>query len=337
MQTMHKYLGDLDHLTAESSDGTKSNYVHPALKNTGCVSLVLIREIIAPAVFRNAEQEITDIEFDRQSHVRAVANKFKYQERSRGMQILRAYGVGGRMPQNRTALKKGQKPSEAFDLNALVFGDSANQDNRVLPVKAAVNYSDALGLLPYHLCVEESFHNRAAEDGTLFDPVHKKNSDNLFTRHFVKPGVLLVQVLSTRGRLLPPEGFAHLLLAIGLAGTYGGQTSITGTNVRTRLAGLYGAPFERAETSPYELTRMLTATLTQEQLNDSELIIKAIHGHLAPLHPDSLAGNEIFKEMERLVQGFEDDDTSLAEQYNHAAEKVGELFDAWFETKKKGK
>jgi len=216
MQTMHKYLGDLDHLTAESSDGTKDNYIHPALKNTGCISLVLIREIIAPAVFRNAEQEITDIEFNGQSHVRAVANKFKYQERSRGLQILRAYGVGGRMPQNRTALKKNQNPSEAFDLNALVFGDSANQDNRVLPVKAAVNYSDALGLLPYHLCVDESFHNRAAEDGTLFDPVAKKNSDNLFSRHFVSPGVLMVQVLSCRGRLLPPEGLDHLLLTIAL-------------------------------------------------------------------------------------------------------------------------
>ncbi len=337
MQTMHQYLGDLEHLTDESSDGKKSNYVHPALKNTGCVSLVLIREIIAPAIFRNAEQEITDIEFDGQSHVRAVANKFKYQERSRGLQILRAYGVGGRMPQNRTALKSKQNPSEVFDLNTLIFGDSANQDNRVLPVKAAVNYSDALGLLPYHLCVEESFHNRAAEDGTLFDPVDKKNSDNLFTRHFVKPGVLLVQVLSCRGRLLPPEGFAHLLLSIGLAGAYGGQTSITGTNVRTRLAGLYGAPFERAETSPYELTRMLSNTLDQEKLNDPAEVIAAVHAHLQPLHPDSLDSKTISTELENLVRRFEEEDTALNQQYQKTALKVGELFDAWFENKKKGK
>lgn len=337
MQTMHKYLGDLDHLTAESSDGTKADYVHPALKNTGCISLVLIREIIAPAIFRNAEQEITDIEFKGQSHVRAVANKFKYQERSRGLQILRAYGAGGRMPQNRTALKKNQAPSEAFDLNALVFGDSANQDNRVLPVKAAVNYSDALSLLPYHLCVDESFHNRAAEDGTLFDPIAKKNSDNLFTRHFVKPGILLVQVLSCRGRLLPPEGFDHLLLAIGLAGAYGGQTSITGTNVRTRLAGLYGAPFERAETSPYELTRMLGNCLDEEKLGDPTAVSAAIHAHLQPLHPDSLDSAAISAKLENLVQDFEKDEATLSDQYTRTAAKVGELFDAWFENKKKGK
>ncbi|MCB1810566.1 MAG: type I-D CRISPR-associated protein Csc2, partial [Candidatus Competibacteraceae bacterium] len=62
---------------------------------------------------------------------------FKYIERGRGLQILRALGVGGNLPQNKTVLYKGQAPSAAFDLNALVFGDSANQDNRVLPVRAA--------------------------------------------------------------------------------------------------------------------------------------------------------------------------------------------------------
>ena len=119
MQTMRKYLGDLDRLTAESTDG-KNDYIHPGLKNTGCLSLVLIREVIAPAVFRNSEQEITDIEFNGQAHVRAVANKFKYLERGRGLQVLRAYGTGGKMPQNRTALKKQQNPSEVFDLNTFV-------------------------------------------------------------------------------------------------------------------------------------------------------------------------------------------------------------------------
>lgn len=337
MQTMLKYLGDLDRLTAESSDGTKNNYIHPALKNIGCVSLVLIREIIAPAIFRNAEQEITDIEFNGQSHVRAVPNKFKYQERSRGLQILRAYGVGGRMPQNRTILKKNQNPSEAFDLNSFVFGDSANQESRVLPIKAAVNYSDALSLLPYHLCVDESFHNRAAEDGTLFDPVDKKNSENLFSRHFVTPGVLMVQVLSCRGRLLPPEGFNHLLLSIGLAGAYGGQTSVTGTNVRTRLVGAYAAPFERAETSPYELTRTLTNTLDQEELSNPIAVSTALHAHLQSLHPDSLDNEAISTEQEKLIKGFEDNDDVLREDYNRVEVKVGELFDAWFENKKKGK
>jgi hypothetical protein len=54
------FLGDIAHLTDESSDG-KTTYIHPKLRNLGSVSLVLIREMIAPTVFRNLEAEITDI------------------------------------------------------------------------------------------------------------------------------------------------------------------------------------------------------------------------------------------------------------------------------------
>lgn len=336
MKSFEKYLGNIHRLTAESSDG-KNDYVHPALKNTGSVSLVLVREVIAPAMFKNAEQEITDIEFRGQAYVRAVANKFKYQERNRGMQILRAYGAGGRMPQNRTFLKAEQNPSEVFDLNTLVFGDSTTQVNRVLPVKAAVNYSDGLSLLPYHLCVDESFHNRAMEDGTLFDAANKKNSDNLFTRHFVLPGVLLIQVLSTRGCTLPVEGLNHLLLSLGLAGAYGGQTSVTGTNIRTYFGGMYGCAFERPETSPYELVQHLSDQLGEENLHDSKAICTAIHDHLHPLHKEAVDGEVLSDQLNTLVQQFDDDSQDLRESYKQSAEKVGKLFDAWFENKKKGK
>jgi CRISPR type I-D-associated protein Csc2 len=333
MDTLNPFLADIEHLTDTSSDG-KQEYIHPALKNLGSVSLVVIRETIAPTVFRNAEEEITDIEVGESVHVRAVPNKLKYPEKGRGLQILRAYGVGGKHPQNRTALREKQSPSEAFDLNTLVFGDSTTQGQRVLPVKAAVNYSDALSLLPKHLCVDETFHNRAAEDGTLFDAAEKKNSDNLFTRHFVMPGTLLVQVLSTRGKVLPRAGLDHLLLCMGLAGAYGGQTSITGTNIRTHLIGAYAAPFERAETSPYELLKRLRRMLTEPQLRDVDAVTQTVHSELAESHPVTVESAELEVYSRSLIERFEADVGDLREQYQMAAGQVAKLFDSWFGNKK---
>lgn len=332
MQAIHPYLGQVDHMVDESTDG-KAVYIHPALKNLGAVSLVLIREAIAPVVFRNAEQEITDIDIDGEAFVRAVPNKFKYPEKGRGLQLLRAYNAGGSMPQNKSVFRKQQKISEVYDLNTLVFGDSANQDNRVLPVKAAVSYSDGLSLRPKYQCVDETFHNRAMEDGTLFDAADKKNSDNLFSRHFIKPGTLMVQVLSTRGRLLPPEGLDHLMLSIGLAGAYGGQTSVTGTNIRTHLVGLYGDRFERASTSPYQLVRhCLQAGIDGEAL---QAVIAALHDYLAADHEISVAPDTAQGYLNGLVERFEANDDELAAQYQRAAEKTGELFDNWFGSGKK--
>lgn len=329
MERFSDYLADVNQLV-ESSNGDKDTYIHPKLKNLGCVSLVLIRETVAPVVFRNLEQEITDIEIGDDVHVRGVPNKFKYPERGRGLQILRALGVGGRNPQNKTILRKGQKPSDAFDLNALVFGDSANHDNRVLPVRTAVNYSDGLSILPKHLCVEETFHNRAAEDGTLFDAENKRNSENLFTRHFIKPGTLMVQVLSTQGRVLPREGLDHLLLSVGLAGIYGGQTGVTGVNIRTHLVGLYAARFERAETSPYEIVKTIKCGDGQNGSCDPSEYKKAIHENLAGLHEEVMAEDEIKEYQCALIKKFENGDSDLIAQYKTAAVKVGELFDNWF-------
>lgn len=331
MQRFDEFLGRIDHLTDTFQKSEKETYICPALKNLGCVSLVLIREAIAPVIFRNAEAEITDIDIGDEVYVRAVPNKFKYPERSRGLQILRYYGVGGRLPQNKTILFKGQKPSEVFDLNTLVFGDSANQDNRVLPVKAAVNYSDALSLQPKSRCVDETFHNRAMEDGTLFDAEEKRNSDNLFTRHFIKPGTLMVQVLSTRGKVLPLLGLKHLLLSIGLAGTYGGQTSLTGVNIRTRIAGLYGGHFEHAMTSPYELVKKLACNSLD--LSDPEAVIAAAHSLLAPLHKAVMTSQEADDWLDTLLARFEKDDAALREEYQQGAHHVGTLFDRWFDNK----
>lgn len=329
MNTLTPYLADIDALTVTTKTGEKAadSYIHPKLKNLGCISLVLIREAVAPVVFRNAEQEITDIEWLDDLYVRAVPNKFKYIERGRGLQILRAMGVGGKLPQNKTVLYKGQSPSAAFDLNTVVFGDSANQENRVLPVRAAVNYSDALSLQPKDQCVDETFHNRAMEDGTLFDAEDKKNSDNLFTRHFIKPGTLMVQVLSTRGQVLPEIGLKHLLLSVGMAGSYGGQTSVTGINIRTHVVGMYAGKFEQAITSPYELLRVLQGTDT----SDLMALKATLHEPLQAAHEISIQGAEVEAWQAELVNAFNQPGSELEQAYKQAQPKVAELFDQWFQ------
>ena len=256
MTTIEPFLGRLDALTA-IAQGAKGEYAMPALRNLGSVTIPMVREVIAPSSFRNEQTEITDIEVNGVRRVRAVANKFKYGERQRGLQVLRFFGAGGACPQNRTELPKGGTAGAVFDLNTVVFGDSTDTANKVLPVKASALYSDAVSLAPYADCVGKTFHNRAAEDGTLFDAETKKNSSNLFDRHFLEPGTLLVQTVTFNGRTAPVEAIEHFLLCVGLAGAYGGQTSIYGINVRTHLSGIYGAPFERDISSPYVLVEAL--------------------------------------------------------------------------------
>lgn len=330
MKRFKKYLGNIDALVEQSPKNSKKEeyYIHPALKNAGCITMVVIREAIAPVVFRNLEQEITDIEIGEELFVRAVPNKFKYPERGRGLQILRAYGVGGKLPQNKTHLLKSQKPSHAFDMNTLVFGDSTNYDNRILPVRAGVNYSDGLSLLPKYKCVDETFHNRAMEDGTLYDAENKKNSNNLFTRHFIMPGTLMVQVISTRGKVLPAEGLDHLLLSMGVAGLYGGQTSVTGVNIRTHLAGLFGSKFERPQTSPYEIVKALAETDVDK--TDCGKVVSSIYGMMEKIHNVAMNPETLNTHQDKLITDFESDNSTMKEKYLKAAPKVAQLFDSWF-------
>ncbi len=332
MDRFNPFLGDIDALLT-TTQGEKKEYVQPGLKNLGSVSLVLVREVIAPVVFRNSEEEITDIAIGDNSdtYVRAVPNKFKYPERGRGLQILRIFKAGGKMPQNKIVLTTKMKPSDGFDLNSFVFGDSTVWSNNVLPVKAAVNYSDALSILPKHLCVDKSFHNRAMEDGTLFDAETKKNTDNLFNRHFVKPGTLLVQVLSTRGCLLPRIGLDHLLLSVGVAGTYGGQTSVIGTNIRTHIAGIYGGRFEQPETSPYLIVQMLDKAHDAPLFKKVEILSAHLHQRLSQVHEVSMNFEEVRNYQEKLVKRFETQE--METDYQQAAAKVGDFFDQWFKGK----
>lgn len=319
------YLNDGDLVEEMVAANGKDTYLLPARRNAGHVALVLIREVVAPTVFRNAEEEITDIE-DRGGvrRVRATPSKFKFGERGRGLLVLRAWNVGGRLPQNRTAVRDRMSIRDALDLNTLVFGDSAMLGTRVLPIKAAVQYSDALSTVPYRDSVGESFHHRGDETGTLWDAETKRNTDNLFTRHFVLPGTLLVQILTSNGRQLPPIGFDHLLLSLGLAGSYGGQTSVTGVNVRTHIAGVFAARLEAPMSSPYELLRRLPDTKSLEQLTSSVVQIMAENYRVqADTHEASAY-------QQQLLDAFEKDDPDLRRRYEQAAPKVADLFEQHF-------
>ncbi len=323
------YLNDRELIEEVVAANGKDIYIMPARRNAGHVAIVLIREITAPAVFRNAEEEITDIE-DRGGvrRVRATPSKFKFGERGRGLLVLRAWNVGGRLPQNRTAVGEGMPVRDAFDLNTLVFGDSAMWGTRVLPVKAAVQYSDALSTVPYRDAVSESFHHRGDETGTLWDAEDKKNTENLFTRHFVLPGTLLVQVLTINGRQLPPLAFDHLLLSLGLAGSYGGQTSVTGVNVRTHIAGVFAARLETPLASPYELLRELPETNSVTEL--AAHIVTTMAGHY-----QTHTGTEQATAYQRqLVAAFEQDDPDLRNRYEEGATQVADLFEQYFSPRK---
>ncbi len=309
-----------------AADG-KNVYMMPSRRNAGHVAIVLVREIVAPTVFRNAEEEITDVVgLDQVRRVRAVPAKFKFGERGRGLMVLRALGVGGRLPQNRTAIGQRVDIGRAFDLNTLVFGDSAMHGTRVLPVKAAVQYSDALGAKPYGDCVAESFHNRSDETGTLFDAEKKENSSNLFTRHYILPGTLLLQVLSANGRQLPPIGLEHLLLCLGLAGSYGGQTSVTGVNVRTHVAGIFASRLERPLSSPYELVKSLK-THSMGSVGD---MVSAISEEMAGSYTVQVGFEEASSYRNQLVEDFERDDAALRKRYTQMAPKIAEMFEKHF-------
>src|SRR3954466_4667460 len=101
LTSLHPFLNTLEALTHTGMTGGKT-YVEPALRNLGTICIPVVREVVSPASFRNSDPEITDIAVDGVRRVRAVANKFKFGERRRGLQILRHFGAGGAMAQNRT-------------------------------------------------------------------------------------------------------------------------------------------------------------------------------------------------------------------------------------------
>ncbi|MCG5508763.1 type I-D CRISPR-associated protein Cas7/Csc2 [Ectothiorhodospira lacustris] len=330
IEAIKPYVGDIGSmLTITQTDETKS-YAQPALKNLGSAVLVVLREVISPASFRNAESEITDIDVNGRRHVRAVANKFKFGERARGLQVLRFFNAGGAAAQNKTTFYKGEKPSDKYDLNTLVFGDSANTAaNKVLSVKAAAQYSDAVSIQDYADVVDTTFHNRASEDGSLWDAQRKENSSNLFERHFVKPGALLLQTIAFNGKVAPMEAVEHLLLSIGLAGAYGGATSIYGVNVRNHLVGFYAGHLERDLASPYVAIDQVRQTDTDTM--NLAAVREALQASYRAAWPVEISGETLVSLQQDLITRLEAEDPALREAYRKTATQVGQYFDAWFE------
>lgn len=325
-------LGQLSNLTEESVSDDGKNYIQPTRRNLGVVAIVLLREAIAPVVFRNEEATLTRAAAGGVERIRATPNKTKFVERGLGLQILRALNAGGRFAQNRTVVQGD--PGDAFDLNTAVFGDSAMSGTRVLPIKAGVNYSDAISLQPASLSEITTMHIASNEEGTLFDPEKKENSVNLFDRSVVRPGTFFLQVLTIRGRSLPKEGFDHLMLSLGLAGSYGGQTSVSGTNLRTHIVGVYGGPFEQAINSPYEGVKALDEAGVDLDNVDLASVQSALHQAFSDAYPIAVPGSEAENYRAALVKRFVDEDPTLEEQYARTKQAYAAYFNTYFGPKK---
>jgi hypothetical protein len=140
----------------------------------------------------------------------------------------------------------------------------------------------------------------------------------------------MLQVLSTRGKLLPPEGLDHLLLSMGLAGAYGGSTSILGTNIRTHIVGVYGANFEPEQSSPYELLKHLNTK--KIDLENIDQVIEALHQELSQsdVHSVAINSNEMQDYLKQLLARFEADDPALKQGYKAGQEKIKVFFKSWF-------
>ena len=333
MEQFTDYLNN-DDLIQEVLGTSGKSYLMPSPRYAGHIAIALIREILAPTVFRNAEEEITDIkDLEGVRRVRATPTKFKFGERGRGLLILRAYEVGGRLPQNRTVVSQSLPVRDAFDLNTLVFGDSAMKGTNVLPVKACVQYSDALSAVPYPQAVGSTFHNRGDETGTLWDAQEKRNSPNLFERYYLLPGTFLIQILTSNGRQLPLAGLDHLLLSLGLAGSYGGQTSVTGINVHTHIAGIYASRLESPLSSPYALIRAMRQGSSKACLETTSVpelasgIAETLSGH----YQTSATAQEATAHQRKLVEAFEQDAAWLKQQYEDTAIQVSDMFERYFQ------
>lgn len=318
-------------------DLAKKPYAMPALPQAQCIAIPLLREAIAPLLVRNNDaDEITDMVLAGQNRVRIIASKTKGVERRRGAQILRALGMGGRAAANKAFVPKGKKPSDVFDLNSFVFGDSGTGiiggKEFVLPIHSAVLYSDAISIQPKRAIIHSVFRTGGiAEDGGNFDAEEKKSSSNIFTTYAVNPGALFVQCLVLPGRRLTLAAFQHLLLAVGMSGAYGGATAMTGTNLRTRCAGIYWGRLERAINAPQEMLQAIGET------NDPQEAVRALEKAFTASYPHHIERIESEQAIADLIVRFENSSPELLAQYASASEQVAALFDAWFLPQKGGK
>lgn len=300
----------------------------PKLPEAQVIVIPLVREAVAPMLIRNNDvDDITDMPLAGKNRVLMIASKTKGVERRNGARILRTLGVGGRFPTNKTYIRE-DNIRDAYDLNTYVFGDSAKSaggGSAIYSVHSAVLYSDAVSVQSRAESVMDQFRQGGiSEDGGAFDVETKSASSNIFTTRYVIPGTLFVQTLVMTGRRMTATALDHLLLAIGLSGAYGGQTAVTGTNLRTHLAGIYWGRLERPVNAPKILLEQLAATRNAAEIRAG---LETLFGQIYPGHCDSetLSGH-----LAGLVERFEQDDPELRQRYQAAKQQMADLFASWF-------
>ncbi len=299
----------------------------PRLPQSQCIVLPLVRTSIAPILIRNNDAELTtDLYVAGMNRIRMIASKTKGVERRRGAQILRMLGIGGFAAANKAFKPKNKPVSTVFDLNTVLFGDSAKgTEKAIYPVHAAVLYSDAISVEPVARQIDAVFRQGGVyEDGGTFDAENKKTSSNIFTTYSVKAGTRFVQTLVLTGNRVTREALDHLLLAIGLAGAYGGATAITGTNLQTTLAGIYWGALERPINAPGQILAHLDVDNTTEQT------VTQVADLFGKEYPHGIAPGAAGDYVADLVHRLEEGDAALLRQYGHGAEQAAQLFDAWF-------
>lgn len=307
----------------------KKEYDIPALPEAQCIALPLVREAIAPILVRNNDaDEITDMVLAGHNRVRIIASKTKGVERRRGAQILRTLGMGGWTAANKAFVPNGKKPSNVFDLNSFIFGDSGmDTKSNLFPIHAAVLYSDAVSVQPKREIIHSVFRQGGiSEDGGNFDAADdkKESSNKIFTTYAVNPGALFVQSLVILGRRLNRAALEHLLLSVGLTGSYGGATAVTGTNLRTYCAGMYWGRLERAINAPQEMLKALG------DARNVETVLAKLQGAFQAAYPHCIGREETDNTLLELMSRFEHGAPDLLAQYAAAREQVAALFDAWF-------
>jgi len=336
---MNTLFSELRTQVKTTYDITDKPFDIPVLPEAQCIVIPVIREAIAPLIIRNNDADmITDIELANELRVRMIASKTKGVERRRGSQILRTLGLGGRAAANKAYIKDGEKPSKVFDLNTFVFGDSAKSKKSIYPVHAAVLYSDAISVQPYDSLIDDVFRQGGiSEEYVSYDPENQKTSSNIFTTRSVRPGAFFIQTLVMLGHRITKESFNHLLLSIGLAGSYGGATATTGTNLKTHFAGVYWGKIERSINAPSQLLEELKSDNETVATDLVEQITQLMQGKNA--YPHHIDVKVLNAHVQKLIADFDSEPVNpdLKNDYEKAAVEMRDLFDAWFKQDKKGK
>lgn len=315
----------------------------PNLSESHVIVIPLIREVVAPIYIRNNDpDDITDIFYNGALRFRAIPGKFKSVEKRRGSQILRAIkrrtkkDVGGDYAANRVLIDKNGKAGDVLDINSFIFGESANMGSNPLPIHAAALYSDAISTCEKDedgRIITNTCQGGVAEDGGTFDTTIQGTSKNLFNEVVVAPGTLFVQTIVIPGKRLSRMGLKHLLASISVAGSYGGRTAVTGTNIRTHFVGAFIGAFEKPVNAPLQMieSAKLNGSMSVEETKN------ALIGVFVEQYPEMVDSQTLSFFVDNLIEQIESVSPKLIEEYVKDREALRTFFNQWFTPDKKTK